>query len=156
MIGKNGSGKSNLLESLNDALSIFGFRRAGFKSAVLQFMADNGEKITMELDKLSKMPDPDFLDDNDVIEDFDSRIKTAIRIYRDGEKIYDNISNILPSALVRRVSPGSLSMILRRLDYNHLVPKYLTFQIPQTLDCIDIAGHVTVVLNLMEMCRGLS
>ena len=144
LIGKNGSGKSNFLESLNDALSISGFRRASIKTAVLHFMADNGVKIRMELDKRSKIPEADSLDDDDVIEDFDSRIKTEIRIYRDEENIYDNIRNVLPSSVVSGVSSGSLSTILRRLDYDRLMPKYLTFQIPQTLDCIDIAGIITV------------
>ena len=138
LIGKNGSGKSNFLESLNDVLSNSGYRRAGFKSAVLYFVAADGVKIKMEMDKLSKSPELSLLNDNDPIEDFDRRLKTAIKIFIEEEKIFDNIRKVTPKN--KRASTNSLPLVFRKFLYHRLTPKYLSYHIPETLECIDTAG----------------
>lgn len=141
IIGKNGSGKSNFMDCLFEADSRFGFTKAPFDYARLDFRTTDDHSLAFEYEHFLRS----HLSDNDP----DDRVGVNDRFYLDNELIFDSSTEdeyfptfIFNDKQIRYTIDKRL--LYRRLNYPLFLTSYLKYNIPNDLGFVTNAGLLKI------------
>lgn len=144
LIGKNGSGKSNLMEFLFQAINFNRDDKIFYKNATLELVSADNHSFVIELEKAhSKIAKEKFKD----------RIGLSERFFIDNELVLDNSAeDNIPRTFEfqkRKIDyQNNLSFLLVSLGYEPLDPLFIKFNIPDKLEFIDNPG--TLIGNIED------
>ena len=141
LIGKNGSGKSNFLDLLNQSIRFKGNNPISFRYTLITFISDDGHKLEYELEKIISGTKDD-LEDRITVRD---RFIVDGRIERDSSQSDKlNIGIFKEKKIVYR---GTLRALIARLGYRFRYPLYVKFNLPAKLDCLTSSGILQIDLE---------
>ncbi|WP_184550616.1 AAA family ATPase [Mucilaginibacter sp. FT3.2] len=160
LIGKNGSGKSNFMDFIYQAIRIKSNLKASYKYSKLEFNADEQHSFSIEVER-------DFFTKSE--QEYPSnRLKFSEKFFIDNKKVFDNSQG---STLTkdfefqnRQIRYTNISMgLFYILGYQNIYSYYLKYSLPDNLACVDIPGTIKAntgdgfvfwsfprVLNFME------
>ncbi|AYL97173.1 AAA family ATPase [Mucilaginibacter celer] len=134
LIGKNGAGKSNLLEMINIASRTRQGSDDHFTYAELEFVSDDEQTFEIKLEKRlkSKILDPENIDDRVMfIEKFS--INGNVVLEDSDSENYKKQFDFKGRPITYK---GSLRGLFISLGYIPAYPLYIKYKIPDNLDCI--------------------
>jgi ABC-type multidrug transport system ATPase subunit len=142
LIGKNGAGKSNLMDLLNQVLRFKGNQKIPFRYSMITLTSDDEHKFQLELEKT--------LNDNKD-DDLDDRIEVTEKFIVDG-KVERNSSQLQESNIGRFKGKkitfrGTFRTIMVRLGYRFMYPLYIKFDLPSKLECLVTPGILEIDLE---------
>lgn len=138
LIGKNGSGKSNLMEFLYQVVGLNRNSKFSYNYARLEFISEDSHSFVIELEK---EPHPRIVKDQ-----LDDRIGLSERFFIDGEIKFDSSSGEV--FFDRRFEFNNTPILYRNnlralffdLGYQTLYPLFIKFSLPDNLPCIAVPG----------------
>lgn len=143
IIGKNGAGKSNLLEAVNESITFnnSSIRRFPFKTMDAGFDTSEGENVRLEIKKIKRAT---FKADND---EYDGP-ESSQTLFINDLIVFDNLSsdNSFKGKRFR-----SISAALRGIDIRYGAPIYIRYSIPDHMNCITDAGQIKIPLEEPDM-----
>lgn len=157
MIGKNASGKSNILEFLFQAMRINIAFKSFFKNADLEFIAFDNILIKWQSGKDISAKDISAknVNGNDISfsskESFEERLKVNEILIVDNIKVFDNTTNEIQKNIEykgKKIPPRfTTTSVLRSLGYRYTEPLYIKYNLPDNLECVSIPGTIQIPLN---------
>ncbi|MFI5136212.1 MAG: AAA family ATPase [Sphingobacteriales bacterium] len=148
LIGKNGSGKSNIMEFLFEAIEVNRYNKFLHKYAKVEFVSEDGHSIVLELEKdLSVKIDKEAPEDGSEVHE---------KIVVDNKVVANNFDDRNYGQFEfknKKVSyRGNPRNLLINLGYQYAHPLFIKFNLPDNLDCIAVpvilsASNVGTVVN---------
>ncbi|GAA3965828.1 AAA family ATPase [Mucilaginibacter dorajii] len=138
LIGKNGSGKSNFLEFVNEAIKYRLHSKVPYKFSKLQFISDDNHSFVIENERVLHSR---TIKDNNI----EDRTGLIEKFYIDDELKFDNS---VKSDLKRKFEFQGRQFtytkvgfgLFRYMSYQHIYPLFIKFNLPPDLGCIDLPG----------------
>lgn len=134
LIGKNGAGKSNLLEVINLAIGFRDNSKIPFQYVQMEFISDDNYVFKIEYEKKLQKGKEHFFDGVELSEKFFINNKIA----------FDNANSKNSNAFEFKGQDlpykGIARLLFFRMGYKHLFPFYIKFSLPEKLTCIDSPG----------------
>lgn len=143
LIGKNGSGKSNFLDFIHQAVHTDANSKILFKYANLRFLSEDNHTFVLELEKATyNRIDKESIPD---------AINVFERLIIDNQTLLDttNESDSRTAFLYygRKIFYRKLTRLFINLGYQNIYPLYIKFNLPNKLTCIDIPGTLRIGLE---------
>lgn len=144
LIGKNGSGKSNFLEFLSFIVQP-SFPSRNFRHCIFE-LSDFDENIFI-IEYERETPPLDL-----VKEGIKDRFQFRQKISYNNQQLYDSDKNEDPQKLIvvdgKRISlRRNLQNLFRSLGFSFPPILYIQFNLPQSLDCIDLPGTIKIEIS---------
>jgi len=149
LIGKNGAGKSNFLDIINDAAN---FKRNGsisFNYAKLNFDLNREHSIAFELIKFGQAK-PTRLD-------FDDDVEVDERLFIDDKVVYDSAADNSHASFSsfkfkekKIIYRGNFRTLFPKLGYPFIHPSFVKFNLPNNLEYVDSPGAFKVDLDTLS------
>lgn len=146
LIGKNGSGKSNFLDFMNQSLTYYREDEMLFDYAFISFITNDNHSFLYELKKPDKVSNRK--------NELDEKVNVLEKFVIDKEVVFDSVVDIIGRKRFnfnnKRIGYGASPLYaFRRMGYASTFPSHIGFNLPVKLEYIDLPG--AFIINLEEL-----
>ena len=139
LIGKNGAGKSNFLEFVNQLLTSESYSKVSHKSAHIEFNTDENNSFVFENEKEFNVKNGR--------EHLPERSTVSERFFKNGKNIYDATDKFIDYKDDNLRWTGIAAGFFRTWVFQNIDPTFIKYTFPNDLGCINFPGTLTAQIN---------